>query len=68
MGPDSVRASKEARLRLQYELGQLQTDEERERRRQGARERLSAYLEDHDLMEGMRAFAEKRTADYVKPV
>ena len=68
MGPDSVAHVKQKTLEIQAELGQLLSDEARERRRADARERLAQRVSDHDLMEGMRAFASHREATYERPV
>lgn len=66
-GPDSLRHLKEGSIKRQIDSGNLFTDEYREKRRQEALERVKRTSESHDLMEGMKAFIEKRTATYEKP-
>ena len=67
MGPDSIRMLKEGSLRLQTECGLVTTDEMRENRRKDARERIQQRHQDSDMLEGMKAFAERREATYAKP-
>jgi enoyl-CoA hydratase/carnithine racemase len=66
-GPDSIRVLKEGSIKRQLESGNLFTDEFRENRRQEALNRVQNTKESHDLMEGMKAFVEKRTATYDRP-
>lgn len=65
--PDSLRHLKEGSIKRQLESGNLFTDEFRENRRQEALNRVKSTKETHDLMEGMKAFVEKRTATYERP-
>ena len=67
MGPDSIRTLKEGSLRLQKECGLTFDDESVERRRELVRKQNEARKTDKDFMEGMKAFAERRKVDYVKP-
>ena len=64
MGPDSITRLKEGSIELQIRSGTLWTGDFVERRRKEARERAAEVASDHDLMEGMRAFTEKREAKY----
>ncbi|GIW05703.1 MAG: enoyl-CoA hydratase [Dehalococcoidia bacterium] len=66
-GPDSLRHLKEGSIRRQIESGNLFTEEYLEKRRQEALERVKNTAKSHDLMEGMRAFVEKRSATYERP-
>ncbi|MCS7001421.1 MAG: enoyl-CoA hydratase/isomerase family protein [Dehalococcoidia bacterium] len=66
-GPDSLRHLKEGSVRRQIESGNLFTEEYLERRRREALQRVKATAESHDLMEGMKAFLEKRQASYERP-
>jgi enoyl-CoA hydratase/carnithine racemase len=68
MGPDSLRMGKE---RARQVLGIEDPDyspETMARLREEARARREAEKNNSDLLEGMRAFAQKRSAEYVKPV
>jgi len=65
--PDSLRTLKEGSIKRQLESGNLFTDEFRENRRQEALNRVQNTKETHDLMEGMKAFVEKRAATYERP-
>ncbi len=67
MGPDSIRTLREGSIRLQKECGLVFEDSVIEERRKSAREHIAQQRSDTDLMEGMQAFAEKRTAEYAKP-
>jgi enoyl-CoA hydratase len=67
MGPDSIRMLREGSLKLQESSGNINRNVDWEARRQAARERIAAQRKDTDLMEGMKAFAEKRSAGYAKP-
>ena len=64
MGPDSIRRLKEGSIEVQLRSGNLHTPEFLEQRRKETRERAAKISSDHDLMEGMRAFTEKREAKY----
>ncbi|MFN8533546.1 MAG: enoyl-CoA hydratase-related protein [Dehalococcoidia bacterium] len=66
-GPDSLRRLKEGSVVRQIESGNLFTAEYLEKRRQEAIERTRRTAQSHDLMEGMRAFVEKRSASYDHP-
>jgi enoyl-CoA hydratase/carnithine racemase len=67
MGPDSIRTLKEGSLRLQKDCGLIFDDESIERRRELVRKQNEARKTDNDFMEGMKAFAERREVNYVKP-
>jgi enoyl-CoA hydratase/carnithine racemase len=67
MGPDSIRSLKEGSLKRQEASGNITINVDWEARRQAARQRLAKRSEDKDLMEGMKAFLEKRPTEYVKP-
>ncbi|GIW10773.1 MAG: carnitinyl-CoA dehydratase [Dehalococcoidia bacterium] len=67
-GPDSLRHLKEGSIRRQIMSGNIADPAEAAERRRGRIEALRATQErDKDLIEGMRAFAEKREASYQKP-
>lgn len=67
MGPDSIRTLKEGTLRLQKECGLTFDDESIEKRRSHVREQRAAQKTDTDLLEGMKAFTERREVQYTKP-
>ncbi|MFN8533356.1 MAG: enoyl-CoA hydratase/isomerase family protein [Dehalococcoidia bacterium] len=65
-GPDSIRHLKQGSIRRQIQSGNLAEPGQLEARR-GRMEAIRASQEaDKDLLEGMRAFAEKRGTDYDK--
>lgn len=66
-GPDSLRRLKEGSIKRQIESGNLFTPEWVESQRAEAIERAKSTSSNHDLMEGMKAFVEKRGASYEKP-
>jgi enoyl-CoA hydratase/carnithine racemase len=67
MGPDSIRLLKEGSIRLQKECGLVFDEAAIEERRRTVRKRLAQQRRDRDLLEGMKAFAERREARYDKP-
>jgi hypothetical protein len=65
MGPEVVYGFKKHIVEWQEKVGQLRTPAEIEVKREGIRARMAAGGEmSHNLIEGMQAFAERRTADY----
>jgi hypothetical protein len=67
MGPDSIAVLKQASLELQLASGNISPPEVLEERRNRARERASQTAGDRDLMEGMKAFVDKRESQYERP-
>ena len=68
MGPDSVRHLKRGALELQLASGNIASPERHQERLRTLRERRARTAGDRDLMEGMKAFVEKRGARYERPV
>ena len=68
MGPDSIRHLKRGSLDLQLASGNIASAERHRERLRTLRERRARTARDHDLMEGMTAFVEKRAARYERPV
>lgn len=66
-GPDSIRHLKEGSIKRQISSGNIAPPEVREQRRAAALARIERQQQDKDLLEGMKAFAEKRTTAYNKP-
>ena len=67
MGPESIKRLKEGSVNVQLKSGNIAPPEAREQRRTEARQRATDTAADHDRMEGMRAFTEKRGAEYERP-
>jgi enoyl-CoA hydratase/carnithine racemase len=67
MGPDSIRMLRQGSIRRQMECGLVWGDDVREERRKSARARIAEMQQNPDHLAGMKAFAEKRQAEYVKP-
>lgn len=65
-GPDAIRYFKEESLKRQVMSGGLRSEEELAQRREEARARILRMRENPDLIEGMKAFVENRSADYDK--
>lgn len=65
-GPDSLRHLKEGSIKRQLASGNIAPPEVREQRRQAALARVKNIKDNSDLLEGMKAFVEKRTATYEK--
>ncbi len=68
MGPDSIRHLKRGSLELQLASGNIASPERHQERLRTLRERRARTAGDRDLMEGMKAFVEKRGARYERPV
>ncbi len=68
MGPDSIQRLKQGSIELQLASGNLHPPEFREERRTTVRAQRAETASDHDLMEGMKAFVEKRESQYERPV
>ena len=68
MGPDSIQRLKQGSIELQLASGNLHPPEEREERRKTRRQLIQETASDHDRMEGMKAFVEKRESQYERPV
>ncbi len=67
MGPDSIRHLKQGSIDLQLASGNIATPEAHEERLRTLRDRRARTAGDRDLMEGMKAFVEKREAQYERP-
>jgi len=69
MGPDSIRSLKAGSVRYQQESGNVATEERKAARKKTTREEMEKARShaDSDLIEGMKAFTEKRQASYNKP-
>ena len=67
MGPDSIRHLKQGSIDLQLASGNIATPEGHAERLRTLRARRASTAGDHDLMEGMKAFVEKREARYGRP-
>jgi crotonobetainyl-CoA hydratase len=68
MGPDSIQRLKQGSIDLQLRSGNLWPPEFTEQRRSKIQAETAETAVDHDLMEGMRAFVEKRESEYERPV
>ncbi len=68
MGPDSIQRLKQGSIELQLRSGNLWPPEFMEQRRAQIRAETEETAADHDKMEGMRAFVEKRESAYERPV
>ena len=68
MGPDSIRRLKRGSIDLQLDSGNIASPERHQERLRTLRERRARTAGDRDLMEGMKAFVEKRGARYERPV
>ena len=60
MGPDSIQRLKQGSIDLQLASGNLHGEEFYEERRKIVRAQMAETAGDHDRMEGMKAFVEKR--------
>jgi enoyl-CoA hydratase/carnithine racemase len=69
MGPDAIRRLQEGSVAYQIMTGNVASNETREQRRRTGREEMLKQRShaDTDLIEGMAAFVQKRSAEYVKP-
>jgi E-phenylitaconyl-CoA hydratase len=65
-GPDALRYFKEESLKRQVMSGGIRSEEELEKRREESRARVLRMRDNPDLIEGMKAFVENRSADYEK--
>jgi enoyl-CoA hydratase/carnithine racemase len=68
MGPDSIQRLKQGSIELQLRSGNLWPPDFMEQRRAQIHAETSDTAADHDKMEGMRAFVEKRESEYERPV
>ena len=68
MGPDSIGHLKRGSIALQLASGNIASPERHQERLRTLRERRARTAGDRDLMEGMKAFVEKRGARYERPV
>jgi enoyl-CoA hydratase/carnithine racemase len=68
MGPDSIAWLKRGSLELQKRSGNLHDDEWRARRRETILQQVALTKSDHDTLEGLNAFLERRTTTYERPV
>ena len=72
MGPDALKGLKMSSLRIQEAAGNIEIDVDWEKRREERRKEIGARRQkeqqDADLLEGMKAFVERREAHYEKPV
>ena len=68
MGPDSIQRLKQGSIDLQLASGNIAGPERLEERRRTVRAQMAETAGDHDRMEGMKAFVEKRESQYERPV
>ena len=68
MGPESIQRLKQGSIDLQLASGNLHGEEFYEERRKIVRAQMAETAGDHDRMEGMKAFVEKRDSAYERPV
>ena len=70
MGPDAIKGLKRASLAIQEEAGVVELEVDWDARREARRASLaqSSPARDADSMEGMKAFAERRPAQYNKTI
>jgi crotonobetainyl-CoA hydratase len=65
-GPDSIRHLKDGSIKRQIESGNIVAEGGERTRRGNMEERVKNVREQADLLEGMKAFVEKRSASYEK--
>ena len=68
MGPDSIQSLKQGSINVQLASGNIAGPERLEERRRTVREQMATTAGDHDRMEGMKAFVEKRESEYERAV
>jgi enoyl-CoA hydratase/carnithine racemase len=68
MGPDSIQRLKQGSIDVQLASGNIHGPEFLEERRKIVRAQMAETAGDHDRMEGMKAFVEKRESEYERPV
>jgi enoyl-CoA hydratase/carnithine racemase len=68
MGPDSIQRLKQGSIDVQLASGNIHGPEFLEERRKIVRATMAETAGDHDRMEGMKAFVEKRESEYERPV
>ena len=68
MGPDSIQRLKQGSIDIQLQSGNLHNEDFYEERKKIVRAQMADTAGDHDRMEGMKAFVEKRGSSYDRPV